>query len=292
MRLRSNILTVLSPVLMLILSDTAAEKFNNALQYRQNPPVGTGASASASPSNPPIAATSTSSLANETPSASTPVFASPTVDVQSPSVLNDSPSPSATAALPSTSQEDDQERTLPTQGPTPDGVQSTTTSSSSPALTDASEATAAQFGSVSSRTQQYITTVITISGTSTETNVYTRSRLVPASTSFTTQSTEPSLDTSDGGSSKSSLDPSQKRIVIGVVVGIGGAILIGGIVVVAWRIWGRKGRPNDDDNELVDSHPGSADHEKRSSISGQSPFRTTLDQYHNHGGPVNTASNF
>lgn len=73
------------------------------------------------------------------------------------------------------------------------------------------------------------------------------------------------------------------------MVGIGGAILVGALAVVAWRIWGR-GKKGDDEDEIYDPNATSTE-AKTSSISGQSPFKTTLDQYHNPG-PVNTASNF
>jgi len=77
------------------------------------------------------------------------------------------------------------------------------------------------------------------------------------------------------------------------VVGIGGAILVGGLAVVAYRIWGRK-REDVDDDDLMAQPPGSSDKEQASSFGGSStlnPFKKTLDQYHNPG-PVNTASNF
>ena len=48
----------------------------------------------------------------------------------------------------------------------------------------------------------------------------------------------------------------------------------------------------DDDDELVGSGLGSGTHEKTSSAGDNSPFKSTLDQYHNPAGPVNTASNF
>lgn len=76
------------------------------------------------------------------------------------------------------------------------------------------------------------------------------------------------------------------------MVGIGGAILLGGIAVVVWRVWGKRKHVSDDDRDLMDSQPGSSGREKRSSVSGNDPFRSTLDQYHNPAGPVNTASNF
>lgn len=146
--------------------------------------------------------------------------------------------------------------------------------------------------SVSSRTQQIVTTVVTVSGSSTLTYVSTTTGLVAVSTSSTTSTSAPTLDGSNGSSGSSGLQPSQRRIIIGVVVGIGGAILLGGLAVVAWRIWGRRRHNADEDNDLMDSHPGSSGLEKRSSVSGTSPFRSNLEQYHNPAGPVNTASNF
>lgn len=83
------------------------------------------------------------------------------------------------------------------------------------------------------------------------------------------------------------MSKSTKGTIIGVVVGIGGAILLGALAVVAWRIWGRKGKIDDED----DMFGNAPEERKTSSISGQSPFKSTLDQYHNPG-PVNTASNF
>ncbi|KAL8938028.1 MAG: hypothetical protein Q9216_004116 [Gyalolechia sp. 2 TL-2023] len=295
MLLRSEFVMLCWRLVVLMLANTDAIKFDHTLQYRQNVPVGTGLSASATPSNSPAAASSaappeipTPSSANSPGPASSSAVITPTTSEQA----NDSSSPSANIVSQPTSQASNQESTSNVQGSTSVGVPSTTTSPSDPGLTDALSATQIQSRSVTSRTQQFVTTVVTVSSGSTRTNVFTTSGLIPVSTSSATSTSSPSLDTSDNGSSKTGLDSSQKRIVIGVVVGIGGALLLGGMAVVAWRIWGRKGRQNDDDNDLMDSHPGSSGHEKRSSISGQSPFRSTLDQYHNHGGPPNTASNF
>jgi len=69
-------------------------------------------------------------------------------------------------------------------------------------------------------------------------------------------------------------------------VGIGGAILIGALAAVAWRIYGKKKSAYDDDiydPNAKQRESGLADH--------QTPFQSTLDQYH---GPtqVNTSSNF
>jgi hypothetical protein len=84
-----------------------------------------------------------------------------------------------------------------------------------------------------------------------------------------------------------------KATVIGVVVGIGGAIILGGLLIVAWRIWGRK--KNDDDSDgLMGFRTGSGGHEKDNSGNAvaPNPFQSTLENYHNPARPVNASSNF
>jgi hypothetical protein len=88
---------------------------------------------------------------------------------------------------------------------------------------------------------------------------------------------------SSGGSS--GLSSTSKKIIGGVVGGVGGAILLGGIAVAIWRVYGKKKHTD------MDEYDPNANHEKTSSSTGDSPFKNTLDQYHNPG-PVNTASNF
>jgi len=72
-----------------------------------------------------------------------------------------------------------------------------------------------------------------------------------------------------------------------VVVGVGGAILVGALGFVAWRLWGKK-KQDEDDDDLYDPNENK---EKPSGSTADTPFRSTLDQYHNPG-PVNTSSNF
>lgn len=133
--------------------------------------------------------------------------------------------------------------------------------------------------------------MIVVSGSITQ-NVVTTSGLLPVSSQISKSASSATPVSDSSGPNSPGLEPSQKRTIIGVVVGIGGAILLGGLAVVAWRIWGRRKISADENHELMDSQPGSSSLEKRSSVSGNSPFRSTLDQYHNPAGPVNTASNF
>jgi len=114
----------------------------------------------------------------------------------------------------------------------------------------------------------------------------TTDRVYSSTTGFATATLTPSLQ--NGGGSGSNLTTSSKSIIGGVVGGIGGAILIGGLAVVAWRLWGRKKRQQVPNDDFLDSRDDSINREKRASQG----FRSNLEQYHNPNGPVNTASNF
>ncbi|KAM6523636.1 hypothetical protein FSOLCH5_004251 [Fusarium solani] len=116
---------------------------------------------------------------------------------------------------------------------------------------------------------------------------------------------------SDGSDSSSGMSPKTRNTVIGVVVGVGGAIVVGALAVVAWRIWGRK-KHNDEADGLMDFNEtnNSSGHginstngayhavEKTEPASigsaggpGRSPFQATLDNYHQPT-QVNASSNF
>lgn len=84
-----------------------------------------------------------------------------------------------------------------------------------------------------------------------------------------------------------------KNTIIGVVVGIGGAILLGGLAIVAWRIWGRK-KTDDDADDLMSYRPDTSGPEKpggSSAGASANPFQSTLENYHNPA-KVNASSNF
>lgn len=115
-------------------------------------------------------------------------------------------------------------------------------------------------------------------------SVVTEDNVVSRTTGVLTATINPSL--ADGGGNGSNLTTQTKSIIGGVVGGIGGAILIGGLAFVAWRLWGKKRREEDvDDFNSNDS----ITQEKSHRGSGM-----TLDSegYSNPGGRVNTASNF
>lgn len=90
------------------------------------------------------------------------------------------------------------------------------------------------------------------------------------------------------------MSESNKKIIIGVVVGVGGAIVLGVLGIVIWRIQKkRNGQYGEEDDDLMGGTAvGTNPREKAPSpAAAGTPFKSTLDQYHNPG-PVNAASNF
>jgi len=132
--------------------------------------------------------------------------------------------------------------------------------------------------------QEVITTITSISAGSTLHITKTSSSVVPITTSVDPAS----LTSGDGKGGSSGLSDTAKKTIGGVVGGVGGALLLAGLAYTAWRIWGKKKNLHDDD--LYDPN---INQDKASGTAGSdsTPFRSTLDQYHQPG-PVNTASNF
>jgi len=105
------------------------------------------------------------------------------------------------------------------------------------------------------------------------------------------EASSPSLN-GDKSSGSSGVSSSDKKIIIGVVVGVGGAILIGALGLVFWRIHKKRNEQYGDEDDLMGGTAvGTGPREKAPSPTGNTPFKNTLDQYHNPG-PVNAASNF
>lgn len=97
----------------------------------------------------------------------------------------------------------------------------------------------------------------------------TSSKVIAAALASSTSSGAAGLDGSNGGSGSSGLSSKSKSVIGGVVGGVGGAILLGGLAIVFWRVWGKNRRSHGDNNDSIDLQPGQ---EKSSSVSGHSPF--------------------
>lgn len=103
------------------------------------------------------------------------------------------------------------------------------------------------------------------------------------------------------GSSSNGLSSSTKAIIGGVVGGIGGAIVLGALAVVAWRLWGRKGAGKEEDDDLMSSHydsnsekPMSSGTISHSGMTNSGYSGGEVDRYNapHLNVPTNAASNF
>jgi len=117
------------------------------------------------------------------------------------------------------------------------------------------------------------------------------------STSTTVET--PTVPASSGGQNQGQnngsegLKPTTRNTIIGAVLGVGGALLVGGLVIFAWRLKKRRVNPVDEDDLMRrDGSPLAAGRDKRTASPEESPFKATLDQYHKPPGTVNTSSNF
>jgi hypothetical protein len=113
-------------------------------------------------------------------------------------------------------------------------------------------------------------------------------------TTFTTATTAlpGDLANNTSGNSSGGMPDTTRNTIIGVVVGVGGAIVLAGLALIAWRIWGRKKNQEESDG-LMGYNNGPEKNEVGTSAvgSGRSPFQSTLESYHAPT-QVNTASNF
>ncbi|KAF2430694.1 hypothetical protein EJ08DRAFT_660629 [Tothia fuscella] len=168
---------------------------------------------------------------------------------------------------------------------------SETTSSRTTSNTSRTTITSAQ---VTAITSQAVTTIVVTENGAPTTRLSTSAMVIQSTTGFATITTTPGL--ADGGSSGGStgLSSKAKGIIGGVVGGIGGAILLGGIALVCWRIWGRK-RNNTSDYDDVRSEgtavQGSGMEPKRTS-GGVADDESHFDRYTQPAGRPNAAANF
>jgi hypothetical protein len=186
---------------------------------------------------------------------------------------------STSASVPQTSTTESEEEQSTTGAPT-----STTTSADTTADTTADD-------SVSSQT---VSTSFTFS---TETK---SDGTVETHTSKVLTTLTPGLnDKSD--SDNSGMSTKTRNTIIGVVVGVGGAIVLGALGLVAWRIWGRKKQAEENDGLMAydpgysgaaeKSEPSHSPSASTSQRTANNPFQSTLENYHQPT-PVNASSNF
>lgn len=176
----------------------------------------------------------------------------------------------------------------PTSAPTSSKPDPTPTSSSTSQPGDKTSETpkpTSESSSSSATTQEPVTstTVVTTHAPDGRPTTYT---------SQTVSTPTGSLNTNPSGTT-SEMTQDTKNIIIGTVVGIGGAIVLGVAGYLAWRIWGKKKAAEENDGLMSygGDYPPEAKTEATGPPNARTPFQSTLESYHAPT-QVNTASNF
>lgn len=123
---------------------------------------------------------------------------------------------------------------------------------------------------------------LTISGTLSLSTVYTSETQTTVETS-TGLSQPPAKDSGSNGGG--GISTSTRNTIVGVVVGVGGAIIIGALLIVGFRVSRKKSGAGFDDD--IRGSPKSTN-----PVRQQDAFKATLDQYHKPPGTVNPSANF
>lgn len=174
---------------------------------------------------------------------------------------------------------------------TDDTPATSTTADGTAAATSSSETTSGGESSSATTTAEPITSTTVVVVTATDGSV-------SSSTSVSVTTPTPGLSEASNGSGSSGMSPTTKKTIIGVVVGVGGAIVLAVAGLFAWRIWGRK-KASEENDGLMSYNNGA---EGKSEVGGlnagstvtgsaRSPFQSTLESYHAPSN-VNASSNF
>ncbi|KAK7750429.1 hypothetical protein SLS62_007618 [Diatrype stigma] len=255
----------------------------------------------------PTAAASSPSTTEEPTTSSTEdaVTTEPSSTTEAPTTT-DAPSPTSE---PTTTQDP---TTAPTTDPTTttDGQTTTTEASptTGPTTTNGPTSTTTNAGgaggsSDTSTTAEPTTTSAPSTTLSSYTSVVTEVTVITTrdesgQTSTTRTSTGASLVTSqpDTPNSNPRMAQGTRNIIVGVTVGVGGAIVLGVAGLLFWRLRNKR-RNNEESEDLVSygngfGGPGTAEKsEAPTNPGGRSPFQSTLESYHAPT-QTNAASNF
>ncbi|KAI0143832.1 hypothetical protein GGR57DRAFT_483113 [Xylariaceae sp. FL1272] len=250
--------------------------------------------------------TTTSSTADATTSSDTTTSSeAPTTTTESTTESTTSDSSTSTTDVPTTSTTDEPTSSTPpptTTTSTTDGGDSGSTTSTSategPTSTTATSTTAdGQTGGQTTKTTETTSTAKPFTTTSTIVFTSTDSEGHTYTSSTVSQVVQTPGFSGSGSSSKNTgLSAKEKSTVIGVTVGVGGAIVLAAIGILFWRLRSKK-RSNEEQEELVsygDGFGGPGTAEKTSEPApgaSRSPFQSTLESYHAPSS-TNAASNF
>lgn len=301
--------------------DTAAP--TDAVDSKSDAPADTASNEATQATDEPSKASATAAESTaDKPAETTPAEPSPTKDSSTTKAAEKSTAadskPAETSAPSPTEATDDTQSTAAASATDEKTAAESTTAAASPTTAaanssknqndDTSSTAAGSDEEASSTAAEKDTRTTAKPVTSTHIAVVTRTNdngdLETMTTTSVSTST-PGLSDGDDDGSSSGMSTKTRNTVIGVVVGIGGAIVVGALGLVAWRIWGRK-KHNEEADGLMDfdesnSRPNSngpyhsiekTEYNSVGSAGPQrSPFASTLENYHQPT-PVNASSNF
>ncbi|KAG6367351.1 hypothetical protein INS49_001539 [Diaporthe citri] len=172
-----------------------------------------------------------------------------------------------------------------------DDTPTSTSAGGSASPTASSETTSGGGSSSATTTAEPVTSTAVVVVTATDGSV-------SSSTSVSVSTPTPGLSEANNSGSSSGMSDQTRKTIIGVVVGVGGAIVLAVGGLFAWRIWGRK-KANEENDGLMSYNNGA---EGKSEVGGlnagsiqaggaRSPFQSTLESYHAPSN-VNASSNF
>lgn len=178
----------------------------------------------------------------------------------------------------------------PTSTSTDDTPATSTAAGGTAATTSSSETTSGGSSSVTT-TAEPVTSTSVIVVTATDGSV-------SSSTAVSVSTPTPGLNEADNSNGSSGMSTQTRNTIIGVVVGVGGAIVLAVAGLFAWRIWGRK-KANEENDGLMSYNNGAEGKSEVGGLNagstatggGRSPFQSTLESYHAPSN-VNASSNF
>ncbi|KAK1238572.1 hypothetical protein MKX07_004148 [Trichoderma sp. CBMAI-0711] len=246
--------------------------------------------ASETPSSTPAQQTT----ADDSSSSTSASPSSPSSTSESPSVTptpGSTSSPASATADPTTSAPD----STTSAGPTPSATTppATTTSSSGGGSDDSSSDQKTSAGGNGKGGSSPSETPSAVVSTKVEVVTMTNSDGSKTTQTTTTKTTHTAALNADN-QKPTGMSTKTRNTIIGVVVGVGGAAILGALILVAFRVWGRKKHAEEADGLMAYNSDLVAGAEKspRGSSSGagqRNPFQSTLENYHQ---PVNASANF
>ncbi|KAI3327235.1 hypothetical protein HD806DRAFT_486481 [Xylariaceae sp. AK1471] len=288
----SRLIKILMVALSIFIA-TRASWFHHDMQARQDLSLGLDENTSSTDESSPTPTPSDTPTPTPTPTPSD--SPSPTPDPSSStdkSTSSDAPTPTPTDS----SSSQPPSTTPPSTGPITTPPTSTPSASVSPTASESESESKPGSESEPSDTSRTPTSKVTITKTKFTTFTDANGHQQVSATEEVIVST-PGFSGGGGSKNNDGLSAQARKTIIGVTVGVGGAIILAAGGILYWRLRNKR-RTQDESEELISygagfGGPGTAEKSEASgpSASTRSPFQSTLETYHAPT-QTNAASNF